>query len=74
MDYIISVARGGGSGGTRPGAHVLGAHHHTLFSHLKTPFKQKNMLKNVYFLQKRCKIAAASRAPPPDLRVVILAY
>jgi len=38
------VAKGGRgeNGGTRPGAHDLGAHQHTFCSHLKTRFKQKS--------------------------------
>jgi len=35
------VAKGGASGGTRPGAQALGAHQHAFCSHLKTRFKQK---------------------------------
>jgi len=39
---ISGVAMDGGAkGDTRPGAKALEAHQHTLFSHLKTRFKQK---------------------------------
>jgi len=32
------------------------------------------MLKNAYILEKTVKFAAASGSPPPDLRIITLAY
>jgi len=45
--------------GACPGAQAKEVHQHTIFSHL-----DQNMLKNVYFLKKSCKIAAVLRALP----------
>jgi len=69
------VARGGASGGSRPGVQVLGAHQHTFCSHLKTRFKQKirqNMLKNAYFFEKivknRLSVGGSAPRTPVCLR------
>jgi len=61
----------GGKWGTRPEEKALEAHQFTLFRHLKNVFFSRNLgqniLKNAYFLEKSCKIAAASGDPPPKI-------
>jgi len=46
----------------------LGGASTTLFSDLKRENLDQTMPKNEYFLEKSCKIAALSGAPPPNSR------
>jgi len=65
-------SNGRASGGTRPGAQVLGAHQHTFCSHSKTHLKQKFSkvcLKMRIFMEKSEQVASASGAPPPNPRL-----
>jgi len=67
MITLSSVA-GGKWSHVQAGKQALEVHQHTLFRY-KTRFSAEmlgqNMLKNAYFLEKSCKIAAASEGPTP---------